>query len=149
MAIMHHCIGNRHRKYQILRAEWRTTDQHFIIALRAARLQEAGACQATSSFAPRRARKLPSPVARTGGQKSHKTPSRGRGWPLKVPPRAPGVLLYPRDATCKRAGLFLSMCGIFPKAAIFSEPHTTCLISGLYLPSTVYPRYNERPLLAK
>ena len=108
-------------------AEWRTSSQHFIIALRAARLQEAGACQATSSFAPRRARKLPSPVARTGGQKSHKTPSRGRGWPLKLPPVPRGSCFTHGMPHAKGLVCFCRRAAYFQKQLFFSEPYRTCL----------------------
>ena len=76
----------------------------FIISLRTVRIQESVACQATS-LAPRRARRCYRRWLGTGGgQKPHKKPSRGRGWPLEAPPPCPGGLTLPTGCHMQKGG---------------------------------------------
>jgi len=85
-------------------AEWRTSSQHFIIALRAARLQEAGACQATSSFAPRRARKFTLAGSTHRRVKITQNAQQRAGLAAKSIPPCPGDLTLPAGCHMKKGG---------------------------------------------
>ena len=85
-------------------AEWRTSSQHFIIALRAARLQEAGACQATSSFAPRRARNVTLAGSTHKRAKITQNAEQRAGLAAKSTPPCPGGLALPTGCHMQKGG---------------------------------------------
>ena len=99
---------------------WRTSSQHFLLLYAPPEFKSQGLAKALHSLLGEQedVTVVGWALEEAGGQKPHEKPSRGRGWPLKVPP-PPGDLLYPRDAPYKRAGLFLSMYSLFPNNSYF------------------------------